>query len=86
MIRGATGGIALAALALALAFAGAAAAQQDAAAAAHVTVLRARSLIDGVSPKARRHVDIVIRGNRILDVLETGSRPAPEGADVIDLG
>lgn len=86
MIRGATGGIALAALTLALAFAGTAAAQQEATVAAHVTVLRARSLIDGASPKVRRHVDIVIRGNRILDVLETGSRPAPEGADVIDLG
>ncbi len=52
----------------------------------HPIVLRAQSLIDGTSAPPRRRVDIVIRGNRIVEVSETGSRPVPEGADVVDLG
>ena len=53
---------------------------------AHVTVLRAQSLIDGTGTEVRHHVDIVISGNRILDVADSGSRPLPQGALVIDLG
>jgi imidazolonepropionase-like amidohydrolase len=53
---------------------------------AHTVVLRAQSLIDGTSAQPRRHVDIVIRGNRIVEISETGSRPVPQGADVVDLG
>jgi imidazolonepropionase-like amidohydrolase len=52
----------------------------------HAMVLRAQSLIDGTGAPLRRRVDIVIRGNRILEVAETGSRPVPQGADVVDLG
>jgi imidazolonepropionase-like amidohydrolase len=53
---------------------------------AHAIVLRAQSLIDGTSAQPRRRVDIVIRGNRIVEISETGSRPVPQGADVVDLG
>src|SRR3984893_15302795 len=52
----------------------------------HTVVLRAQSLIDGTSAPPRRRVDIVIRGNRIVEISGTGSRPVPEGADVVDLG
>jgi imidazolonepropionase-like amidohydrolase len=52
----------------------------------HTIVLRAQSLIDGTSAPPRRRVDIVIRGNRIVEISGTGSRPVPEGADVVDLG
>jgi imidazolonepropionase-like amidohydrolase len=52
----------------------------------HTIVLRAQSLIDGTSASPRRRVDIVIRGNRIVEISGTGSRPVPDGADVVDLG
>jgi imidazolonepropionase-like amidohydrolase len=52
----------------------------------HVMVLRAQSLIDGTGTEVRHHVDIVIGGNRILEVADSGSRPLPQGARVIDLG
>jgi imidazolonepropionase-like amidohydrolase len=52
----------------------------------HTIVLRAETLIDGASARPRRRVDIVIRGRRILEVADTGSRPLPVGAEVVDLG
>ena len=52
----------------------------------HTIVLRAQSLIDGVSAQPRRRVDIVIRGNRIVELSDAGSRPVPPGAEVVDLG
>src|SRR5215468_7742751 len=47
-----------------------------------VTVIRAGTLIDGVSGSAKANQVIVIRGNRIESV---GSGTAPAGAPVIDL-
>src|SRR6185295_3814287 len=47
-----------------------------------VTVIRAGTLIDGVSGSAKANQTIVIRGNRIESV---GSGAAPAGARVIDL-
>ena len=54
--------------------------------AVHVTVVRARALIDGTSAQPRPNPEIVIRGNRFTDVYTAGSRPAPAGAQLIDLG
>ena len=53
---------------------------------APTVVLHAQSLIDGTGGPPRRRVDIVIRGNRIAEVVESGSRPVPPGAQVVDLG
>jgi imidazolonepropionase-like amidohydrolase len=47
-----------------------------------VTVIRAGTLIDGVSGSAKTNQVIVIRGNRIESV---GTGAAPAGAKVIDL-
>ena len=55
-------------------------------AAGHVTVIRARALIDGTSAQPRANAQILIRGNRIAEVYTAGTRPAPAGARVIDLG
>jgi imidazolonepropionase-like amidohydrolase len=49
-------------------------------------VVRARWLIDGTSDKPRRNMQIVIRGNRIVDVIPANSPSLPEEARVIDLG
>ena len=49
-------------------------------------MIRAQSLIDGVSDRPRAHVDIVIRGNRIIEILESGAHSPPAGAEIIDLG
>jgi len=49
------------------------------------TVVRAGSLIDGKSDKARREQVIVIRGNRIESVSDAASAKIPAGATVIDL-
>jgi imidazolonepropionase-like amidohydrolase len=49
-------------------------------------VIRALWLIDGTSDKPRRNVQIVIRGNRIVDVIPANSPSLPADADVIDLG
>jgi imidazolonepropionase-like amidohydrolase len=49
-------------------------------------VIRAESLIDGASDRPRTHVDIVIRGNRISEILQSGTHPLPAGAQIIDLG
>ena len=49
-------------------------------------IVRARALIDGAHNEALRDAEIVIRGNHIIEVRTAGSRPAPPGAQVIDLG
>ena len=53
---------------------------------AKTLVVRARWLIDGTSDKPRHNVQIVIRGNRIVDVIPANSPSLPEEARVIDLG
>ena len=52
----------------------------------HTLIVRARSLIDGTNAQPRRDPEIVIRGNRIVDVYTAGAHPPPSGAQVIDLG
>ena len=52
----------------------------------HTVIVRARSLIDGTSARPLRDPEIVIRGNRIVDVYVAGTHPPPSGAQVIDLG
>src|SRR5882762_7868557 len=49
------------------------------------TVVRAQALIDGTSAQPRLNQDIVIRGNRIVEVSPSGSHPLPQGAQLIDL-
>ncbi len=66
---------------LAIAFTAAAAC-----ATAQVTVIRARWLIDGLSAQPLANAEIVIRGNRIAEVYTAGTRAAPAGAQLIDLG
>lgn len=58
----------------------------NAEAAVRVTVIRARALIDGVSAQALSNPEIVIRGNRVTEVYKAGTRAAPAGAQLIDLG
>jgi imidazolonepropionase-like amidohydrolase len=53
---------------------------------ARTVVVRARSLIDGTSAQVRRNPEIVIRGDRIVDVYTAGSKAPPQGAEVVDLG
>jgi imidazolonepropionase-like amidohydrolase len=55
-------------------------------AAARAIVVRAQALIDGASAAARPNQEIVIRGNRIVDVHSVGVQPLPAGAELIDLG
>jgi imidazolonepropionase-like amidohydrolase len=50
-----------------------------------VSVIRAGTLIDGVSDAPRHNVVIVIRGNRIESVSDAASAKIPAGATVIDL-
>jgi imidazolonepropionase-like amidohydrolase len=50
------------------------------------TVVRAQVLIDGASAQVRRNQDIVIRGNRIVEVSPAGSHPLAQGVQLIDLG
>lgn len=52
---------------------------------AAVTVIRAGTLIDGHSDKARSNQVIVIRGNRIESVSDTAAAKVPVDATVIDL-
>jgi imidazolonepropionase-like amidohydrolase len=52
----------------------------------HAVIIRAQSLIDGISDKPRRNIEIVIRGNRIAEVRAANSTAAPAAAEVIDLG
>jgi imidazolonepropionase-like amidohydrolase len=49
-------------------------------------IVRSQRLIDGTSAQPLRNQDIVIRGNRIVEVRPSGSHPAAAGAQVIDLG
>jgi len=51
-----------------------------------MVVVRSQSLIDGTSAQVRRNQEILVRGNRIVDVYAAGSHPVPQGAEVIDLG
>ena len=55
-------------------------------AASRAIVVRAQALIDGTSAAARPNQEIVIRGNRIVDVHSVGAQSLPAGAEVIDLG
>src|SRR5882724_1058547 len=48
-------------------------------------VIRAGSLVDGVSSAARPNQVIVIRGRRIESVADAAAARVPEGARVIDL-
>ena len=59
--------------------------QQAAPPSAHVTVIRAGTLIDGKSGKPRRDQVILIRGNRIESVSDAAGAQIPAGATVIDL-
>src|SRR5712691_3385138 len=52
----------------------------------HIVIVRARSLIDGTSARPLPNPEIVIRGNRIVDVYTAGTHPPPAGAQLIDLG
>jgi imidazolonepropionase-like amidohydrolase len=52
----------------------------------HTVVVRAQTLIDGLSAQPRHNQDILIRGNRIVQVSASGSQPPPPGTDLIDLG
>src|SRR5512141_272613 len=52
---------------------------------AAVTVIRAGTLIDGKASAPRRDQVIVIRGNRIESVSDSGKAATPAGAAVIDL-
>lgn len=49
-------------------------------------VVRAQWLIDGTADKPRHDMEIVIRGNRIVDVHPANSQALPAAAQVIDLG
>jgi imidazolonepropionase-like amidohydrolase len=77
-------------LALSLAFAPVALTQEPPAAAATLAsadvIVRARALIDGTHAEVLRNPEIVIRGNRILEVRTAGAHATPPGARVIDLG
>ena len=50
-----------------------------------VTVIRAGTLIDGVSNSARRNQVIIIRGNQIVEVSDAATAHIPAGAEIIDL-
>ena len=52
----------------------------------HSVIVRARALIDGTSAQSRQDQEILIRGDRIVAVYNAGTRPAPPGAQIIDLG
>jgi imidazolonepropionase-like amidohydrolase len=49
-------------------------------------VVRAQTLIDGTADKPRRNVEILIRGNRIVEVRAANSQALPAGTQLIDLG
>jgi imidazolonepropionase-like amidohydrolase len=80
----------LAMVALACASAGfavnAARAEATSASAPLDVVVRAQTLIDGSGDKPRHNVDIVIRGNHIVEVRPANAASLPAGARVIDLG
>src|SRR5271166_3531404 len=72
-------------LMLSLTFTMCAGAQQSGLSPAQVTVIRAGTLIDGKSDKARADQVIVIRGNRVESVADAANAKIPAGATVIDL-
>ena len=65
---------------------GTAAPSASSSASPHVVLIRAHTLIDGQSAQPRHNQDILIRGNRIVEVTPAGTHAPPQGADVIDLG
>jgi imidazolonepropionase-like amidohydrolase len=77
-------------LAISLSFASSAVAQEPAVVRAAQPpadiIVRARALIDGTHGEPLRDAEIVIRGNRILEVRTAGTRAPPPGTQVIDLG
>jgi imidazolonepropionase-like amidohydrolase len=52
----------------------------------NTVVVRAQWLIDGTAEKPRHNMEIVIRGNHIVDVHAANSKALPAAAQVIDLG
>jgi imidazolonepropionase-like amidohydrolase len=52
----------------------------------HVTIVRARALIDGTGTQPRASQEILIQGDRITAVYAAGTRPPPAGAELVDLG
>jgi imidazolonepropionase-like amidohydrolase len=60
-------------------------AQADGPALKPITVIKAGTLIDGVSNTVRRDQVITIRGNMVIDVANAGSAKIPAEAMVIDL-
>ena len=50
-----------------------------------VSVVRAGTLIDGVSAQPRHNQDIVIRGNHIIEVSAAGAHAPPDGAKLIGI-
>ena len=54
--------------------------------AARSAVVRAQWLIDGTADKPRHNMEIVIRGERIVEVRPANSKELPGAAQVIDLG
>jgi imidazolonepropionase-like amidohydrolase len=49
-------------------------------------VVRAQWLIDGASAERRPNPEVLIRGNRIVEVRTSGGHALPAGTEVIDLG
>lgn len=48
-------------------------------------VLQNATVIDGTGSAPKPHHSVVVRGDRIVELFETGSRPLPQGAKVVDL-
>ena len=57
-----------------------------AAAGEHTTVILAAAMIDGLAPKPRANVAVIVRGNRIIAVRDRAARDLPADAERIDLG
>ena len=55
-------------------------------AAEHTIVVTAAAMIDGLAPKPRANVAVVIRGNRIVAIRDRGASDLPADAERIDLG
>ena len=51
-----------------------------------MVVVRARWLIDGIAAERRSNPEVLIQGNRIVEVRTAGARPVPAETEVIDLG
>ena len=52
----------------------------------HTTVVMAAAMIDGLAPKPRANVAVVIRGNRIVAIRDRNASDLPADAERIDLG